>query len=436
MNKKEDIIINNSDIQEIFTSMPSYAIKMGIYTMLFMMMLVTFLAWLIKYPYILAGKAVLITDNQPAKLTITTPGVIKRIYVKNNEQVTKGDRIIEIDNIVDEDTITNLTKNIASIEKAIKENKVLGIKGLLSINNNNMLRLHEAQKYYNQLTADLKYYIQFITNNKYIIDINNYKATIKEYESLLTVCQNKLLNGQEALKNASITYKAYQKIYENQGIPKLELLKEHKKYLHAVQELNDISSQIHNIKITINGLKKNYNITSIEYQQEITNIKNRIAENISFIKNYIQQWEKSYMIKAPFDGTINYIGIISENKFISSEQEIVAVIANGQNYKVHAILTSKGYGKIAKGQKAKIMIDAYPYNEYGYLKAIVKGIGIISNQNEYWVDLELTNGLTTTSGKTIKVITNMQGNAEIITNNERLLKRIIKLFIKVRNRDL
>jgi hypothetical protein len=60
------------------------------------------------------------------------------------------------------------------------------------------------------------------------------------------------------------------------------------------------------------------------------------------------------------------------------------------------------------------------------VKGIVRSISLVPENNAYTVEVSLPHGLTTFYGEKLEFSQEMQGTAEIITEDTRLLTRIIR----------
>jgi len=63
--------------------------------------------------------------------------------------------------------------------------------------------------------------------------------------------------------------------------------------------------------------------------------------------------------------------------------------------------------------------------EYGMVKAFVKTISIMPEKEFYSVELEIPDGLRTNYNRNLEFTQSLQGTAEIITEDIRLLVRIL-----------
>ena len=74
-------------------------------------------------------------------------------------------------------------------------------------------------------------------------------------------------------------------------------------------------------------------------------------------------------------------------------------------------------------------LDNYPYAEYGALTGTVESISSLPKQGQYHLTITFPEGLVTQYGQTIPFQQQLQGTAEIITEDLRLLER---LFYRLR----
>ena len=89
-----------------------------------------------------------------------------------------------------------------------------------------------------------------------------------------------------------------------------------------------------------------------------------------------------------------------------------------------------------QGQKVNIRLQNFPENEYGILRGTVKNISLVPVQTgeaaaNYSVEISLSNGLITTYKKELPYLSDMQGQADIITEDISLLERFFLPMKKI-----
>ena len=90
---------------------------------------------------------------------------------------------------------------------------------------------------------------------------------------------------------------------------------------------------------------------------------------------------------------------------------------------------SAGFGKVAVGQEVNIKLNGFPYLEYGIVKGEVASISSVPESTEngmvYTVNVALPKGLESTYRKRLPFVQDMDGSAEIVTENRRLIEQFI-----------
>jgi multidrug efflux pump subunit AcrA (membrane-fusion protein) len=85
-------------------------------------------------------------------------------------------------------------------------------------------------------------------------------------------------------------------------------------------------------------------------------------------------------------------------------------------------------GKVKTGLNANVRLDAFPYQQYGILRGSVQNIAAVPQKEEYQVEITMPNDLTASYGKKLPFKQEMQGSAHIITEDRRVVERLLDKF--------
>lgn len=157
-----------------------------------------------------------------------------------------------------------------------------------------------------------------------------------------------------------------------------------------------------------------------------------ILADIDALRGAIQEWETTYLIKAPIDGQISFSKVWSEEQFIQTNTAVFSIVPNHKDHPIlgRAQLPIVNSGKVQVGQTVNIQLDGFPYQEYGVIKGSVQHISLIplTSPNDpmstYVLEIALPNDLRTTYGKSLPFRQSMMGTANIITEDRRILIRV------------
>ncbi|MDR0294914.1 MAG: hypothetical protein LBH91_01810 [Prevotellaceae bacterium] len=134
---------------------------------------------------------------------------------------------------------------------------------------------------------------------------------------------------------------------------------------------------------------------------------------ILFIGSYFFKYPE--IITAPIEVTIENLSIDSDS----------VTCFKGKIY-----LPPQGTGKIKTGQIVNVKLDNFPYMEYGMIKLQVESamlLPIMQNGKRYYIlEIDFPEVLQTNYGKVLSFNRDMQGTAEIVTEDLRLLDRLLR----------
>ena len=175
--------------------------------------------------------------------------------------------------------------------------------------------------------------------------------------------------------------------------------------------------------------------------EKLNSLQTQLQSLVSQLKTGIQDWELSYALIAPIGGKVTFSKYWIENQNVSSGEEVFTIVPDSADTLIgKAMLPVARSGKVKQGQKVNIRIDNFPDNEYGILRGKVENISLVPSQTNqtlnYTVEISLSGGLTTTYKKELPFLPNMQGQAEIITDDISLLERFFLPVKKILKESL
>jgi len=141
-------------------------------------------------------------------------------------------------------------------------------------------------------------------------------------------------------------------------------------------------------------------------------------------------------LKTPIAGQVTFTNFWSINQFVSAGNVVFNVVPENEREIIgKATIPIAGAGKVEVGQRVNIKLDNYPYMEYGLLEGKITNISMVPVTTEkggyYTAEIKLINNLVTNYKKALPFNQEMQGNAEIITKDRRLIERLVEPLVSV-----
>jgi HlyD family secretion protein len=421
MDEEDKIELRSEEFQEILGGVPHWILRWGITGLAIIVVILLAGSAIFKYPDIISAQIVLTGSTPPAAVVAHASGKLKELYMTDNQPVKKGDYLAVIDNPAQTADIRHLKLYLDSsdLEQIIQlplPDKNLKVGTLQNLYASFYVSLFNYREYLKQL-----YYPQ-----KMILTKERMAQYEIQYENLLR--QQKIMNEQFEL-----THKAYIRdslLYLKGGISGKELDAGKSQYLQGLLSQENMQSSLNSLRIQIDQLNESLFDTGYQDTEKGNSLRSQLQSLLSQLKTEIQAWELNYVLSSPFDGTITFTNYWVENQNVVSGSEIFTVVPeNDFSIIGKAMLPIARSGKVKIEQQVNIRLANFPENEFGSLRGTVQNISLVPSQSNgtiyYTVEIRLPDKLITTYRKELPYLPNMQGQADIITEDISLLERFI-----------
>lgn len=427
-NKIENIELRSEAFQEILGNVPHWILRIGIYIITFILVVLIVGSIIFKYPDTISTTIKLTGSTPTSAVVARSSGKIKELYVNNDQIVKKKDYLAIIEN-------TASTKDILILKQFILQLNI-GFNTTITIPPKD-LNLGSIQSLYSNFYTTLCDY-----NELFQLDYYNQKIDLMKNRILKYTNYYKNIAGQRRIVEDQMTlnksqFKRDSLLFEKDIISKEQLENTHKQYLQSCLSVENIITSIQNTEIQLNELKEN--LLDIEYQY--IDKKNKLETQLHIyvyeLNTQIQTWELDYVLVSPIEGTISFTNYWVQNQNINAGETAFTIVPDKVNQIFgKAQMPVARSGKVKIGQKVNIHFENFPDNEYGIVKGIVKKISLVpsvtpDNISYYTVEIDLPNGLLTTYQKQLPYMMEMQGQADIITENLSILQRFLLPLRKI-----
>ena len=415
----ERIELRSNEVQEILSRPPKWIIRWGISVIFIIIAIVITGSNFFKYPDIVTAKIVLTTENPPAKVLSKISGKIQNLFVTNKQYVKKNDIVGVIENPANFQDIKAVFENLDYFKK---EYKTSDISKLLDKNYN----LGSVQTLYSSLAKHIKEYNRFLRLDYHNKKITQHKKELQKYSLYL---QN--LKTQEELMNeeCKLTHNQFcrdSSLHSQELLSDADFERSKSQLISKKYSCEQVKTSINNIELQIENLNQNILDLKLQYEKQLSDKTLFINENIENLRSTIDAWMYKYVLIAPTSGKITFNQYWNENQTVSSGATVMTVIPENEGEIIGKVqLDFRGAGKVREGQLANIQFSNYPKNEFGMVQGEIFSISMAPENDFYTVEIKLKNGLKTFYGIDLDFKQEMQGTAEIITDDLSLLHRIL-----------
>ncbi|MBA5629236.1 HlyD family secretion protein [Moheibacter lacus] len=424
--KVYDIRKRSDFVNDILNKTPSWILSWGNTFFLIFLLLLIFLTWFIKYPDVVRCEAEVTSEAPPIKLVSRTTGKIDSIFLKNNSLVKKGDWLLIINTKASIPDILELEKKLKYLNENISDvDKVFSV-------DFNYLDVGELQPSYNNFLRLIKKYRSYSTDNNYGNQSSINQSRISNLMSSISNLRNQKEIAFEEMQVSKLNLDRQKKMLEKGIVTKADYEISQSQYLQYQRQVQQYDNQIFQIQQDIELIRSNLQTLKQTDKDTHQDYDIDIANSIKEMTKSFEDWANTYALRASRDGKIQYLDDIYQNKFINIDSNLLSIINESEDkhtYRVTLKMPTNNSGKVKEGQLVNIKLNNYPYEEFGVLQGKVKAISEVVNEDYYFVEASLPNGLKTTYKKEIEP-KNLIGTAEIITDDLRLTERFLHLLTK------
>lgn len=421
MDKKKEIELRSEEVQDILTRVPHWMIRWGTVLVFGIILLLFFTSWFIKYPDIITTQIVITTNIPPEKLIAKLSGKITAVLVKDGVTVSKHTPLAIIENSANYEDVFLLKKIVDTID--INKSK-------FPFHKLKSAQLGEIESAFasfqkESITADL--------NSK--LEPYQIEGRAQTYEAIqlkerLSLLESQRIINQHELALGKIDLNRNESLFNKGIIASQELEKHQLSYLQVDRSYKSLLSTISQLKSSLNELNRNSKTTQINESKDDINLERNVIQAFYQLKKALKDWELNYVLSSSIAGKLTFLQIWTVNQTVNAGDNVFAIIPTNENGYIGKVKApALNSGKIKIGQDVNIRLANFPDREFGVLKGKIKNISLTPDKDgNLLIDVSLVNGLETSYKKQITFQQEMSGTADIVTEDLRLIERLLYQF--------
>ena len=431
--EKQDIELRSEDFNDVLGEIPSWILRWGITMIACIVLFLLIGSAIFKYPDTISSTVTLTGTTPVSGIVAKTSGKLQELYVKNNQQVKMNSFLAVIENPAKTYDIVRLKELVQKIGADLDT---------IALTPSQQLQLGNLQSLYSSFYLTMSEYRQFKELAYHLKKIDLVKKRIIKNE----VYYKNMLRQKELLETQiKISHQQYARdsILEAKGLISKEAIEiSYSQYLQSFLSAENMNRSLENLQIQLAQMHESLYDTEYQYLDKKNTLEAQLRSFINQLRVEIDAWEMNYALITPLDGEITLTQYWTKNQNITAGDIVFNIVPNNRGEIIgKALLPTERSGKVKIGQKVNIRFSNYPDKEYGIIKGIVKNISLIPIANgketkNYIVDIQLPNGLKTSYNKDLPFLPEMEGQADIITEDISLLERFLLPLKKVITENL
>lgn len=413
--------IYSEEVRDVLSDPPTAIQKWGNTILLLFIVVLFLISWFVKYPDIIISQVVITTNTPPQKIIARTSGKIERILIKDKAFVRQNTVLAILENSANSEDVFLLKNILDSINIEESNFPFAKLNGAQLGEIEGSFSNFKKEAINEQLNTKLQPYR--VEGNAQNYETIQLRERLSLLESQKEINQNELVLQKNELDRYEILFK--KGIYAAQEVEKQRLV-----YLQAQRGYQGLLSTISQLKSSLIELNRNSQTTLINESKETINLKDNKKLAFNQLKKAVKDWELNYILKSSIDGKVSFLQIWSENQSVESGSIIFAIVPNKKNGYIGKVKApALNSGKIKIGETVNIKLANFPDREFGILKGKIETISLTPDTDgNLLVDVILPGGLKTSYKKVIPFKQEMKGTADIVTEDLRLIERLLYQF--------
>lgn len=413
--------IYSEEVRDVLSDPPKAILRWGNTILFGFIMILLLISWFIKYPDIITTQIVITTNIPPEKLVAKVPGKIEAILVKDKANILKNTPLAVIENSANYAAVF-LLKSIVDtidIDKSKFPFEKFNSAQLGEIES--VFALFQKESIADELNTKLQpYQVEGSAQNYEAIQL---KERLSLLESQKSINQNELVLLKSDLDR-------YEKLYAKGIIASQEMEKQRLAYLQSQKNYKSFLSTISQLKSSLNELNRNSKTTQINESTATINLERNVVQAFLGVKKAIKDWELNYVLRSSINGKVSFLQLWAENQTVNTGDNVFAIIPKNENGYIGKLRApAQNSGKIKMGQTVNIRLANYPDREFGMIKGSIRAISLTPDkEGNLLINVSLPQGLETSYKKQISFQQEMSGTADIITEDLRLIERLLYQF--------
>jgi HlyD family secretion protein len=407
-------------VREIMGSPPANILRWGTTVIFAVFVLFFAFAWIIQYPDFVPSPVEITTENPPVTLVSKLNGKIKHLYVSDKDSVKHNQVLAVMETAADFKEISQLMTFIDTAN---------GLESMSAAELPDLTKLGEVQNYFSLFRKSLSDLNNNIINDLYgnriasvkleLTGLGNYLSQLVEKQKLLT----------ENMELETLNFNRISKLLSSSTVSQADYESSKQALIRQKVELQTVAVDISVVRLDIIRKQQLINEYSVTRSESYDKLYAMADESYRNLKAEFTVWENRYLLVSPIEGAVTFTRYWKENQTVNENEPVLSIVpAYPGKYIGRITLKMQRSGKVTEGQIVNIKLSGFPYLEYGMVQGKIRSKSKVSSDNAYMIEIELPDGLRTLYGRQLEFSQNMQGIAEIITNDRTLFEKMVSPF--------
>ncbi len=431
MTTEKNIEIRSDEVQEILGTPPRWIIRWGITIMLLVVVVLFSGSYFYKYPDMIAARVTILSENPPVQIVAKSDGKLDQLFIVNNQHVKQNDLLGIIENPANYNDAFQLLDRLDTIKTWFDTPEKFS-----EVSFSENYRLGQYHSYLSSFVSQLRSYQTFMNFNPYNQRIESLRKQVADYGNYFDRLRDQISVLRQDYELAFNQFYRDSTLYSQKIMSEVDFEKSKAAMLKQKYSWQNSMTNLANTQITMNNLRQQVQEQEVMRTETGSQQIALLKERFDNLVNQLLSWEQSFVLKTPIEGQVTFTNFWSINQYVNTGEVVFTIVPQNQQQIVgRAVVPIAGAGKIKVGQRVNIKLDNFPHMEFGIVEGKISNISKVPVNTAqgafYTTEIILVNNLTTNYNQNLPFSQEMQGVAEVVTMDRRLIERLIEPLISV-----
>lgn len=361
-------------------------------------------------------------------------GVIIAIHVREDQQVKKGDVLIELD-----PTNTSADRDRILVERLQAEQERRRLTALLKVLDEGQLTIANDKE-----LAGLTRQRIYSEWRDYQSRLNSVVKEIEQRRAGKAAVRERInqLNGTIPL--ISERANSHKKLIEKGLVARTQWLEIEEQRIEQVKERDIQKQQLLSLESGIQSLQEREKSltanTRSTWLQAMSEVETRLSVYDKELKKASQ---RSYLqqLRSPVDGVVKQLAVHTIGGVVTPAQELMQIVPENVKLQIEAWIQNKDIGFVKESQEVEIKVDAFPFTRYGLIHGRILALSDDAIASEeagliYAAQVTMESSVIEVNGKPVNLSPGMSVTVEVKTGKRRVIEFLMAPLLRYKSESI
>jgi hemolysin D len=359
--------------------------------------------------------------------------VVRRILVRDGQQVKAGELLIELDAT---DAAAELDKaNETLINARVAEARFSALD--TALNTSVLPKVTTSGAVPSQRLE----WAQQLANS----DFSEYRAKQQSLQATITLrraesntASSQIASLEESVRIARERAANMERLIDQKYVSRQDFLAQEQQRVEMERALTAQQARLQETLSAIDAATDELRVLNAETRQKVLDGLRQAREEIAQYTAQVtktQQRRQLMQLRTPVDGTVQQLAVHTVGGVVTPAQELLAIVPSEETLEVEATVLNKDIGFVRAGQRATIKVESFPYTRYGYLEGVVESVSHDAAQDKnlglvFQSRVKLDKASLFIDGVTVALTPGMTLSVEIKTGTRRVIDYVLSPLVQ------